>query len=266
MKTGVGGCERVISRRGTEEADQQTDIVTVKEMRHVDRGCNRVSPVSSFFKKMPAEMEPEERRTHDHSHSSKSEESGNYAADMQESALRGDVNNKSPKMAATTQAANGARDRQTDTAAGAVETTGTSDRDECFRECMRRLVEEVLPLVQTYPPKMAGSESEVMNAAIDLVLYRNLADAIEFCYVESDGRFTERQLAQLAAVARTRIIPAYLSFFRAHFGTRVHAGECGSEAESSLGPSTDKSFYFFVRQESNASWPKVQCEEREFVC
>ncbi len=111
-----------------------------------------------------------------------------------------------------------------------------------FEEALKRLKEDILPLVQQsqFPPKLPDDS---LQGSLDLILYRNLCFAFEFCFTSgsSEGSFSRAEQEELSRYCRSVVIPAYLSFFNAHFLTEN--GKCST---------------FFVRQESNASWAKVK--------
>ena len=129
--------------------------------------------------------------------------------------------------------------------------TSKMAEEDAFTACLKRMSDEIIPLLQSYPPQLKNDDSGMLSGSIDLLLYRNLAFALEFCFnsASGDGRFTTEQQHQLALFVRTKVIPAYVSFFNAHFG---QDGE--------------KSFYFFVRQENNSCWAKVSCVWRDSIC
>lgn len=118
-----------------------------------------------------------------------------------------------------------------------------SSSDDFYTISMRKMVEETLPLLQTFPPQIPNDTTGLLTGSIDLLLYRNLSSALEFCFIDSHSGLTQDQLENLSSFARRRIIPAYLKLFKEHF---LQNG------------GTDKSYYFFVRQENNSCWSKVK--------
>lgn len=114
-----------------------------------------------------------------------------------------------------------------------------------FDACINRINQEVLPLVSSFPPKVAKDEDGVLGGSIDLLLYRNLLFALDFCFRETDSRLSSEQLNRLRSRVRKEVIPAYLNFFKDNF----------------LSPTTGQaSSFFYVRQENNATWPKVNVD------
>lgn len=113
--------------------------------------------------------------------------------------------------------------------------------NEFFDACVKRINEEILPLLESFPPKIKNDTEGLLSGSIDLLLYRNLLFAIEFCFRENDSRLSVEQLNKLSSIARKQVIPAYLNFFKTNF----------------LLPNGQASSFFFVRQENNASWAKV---------
>lgn len=112
---------------------------------------------------------------------------------------------------------------------------------EFFDACVRRINEEILPMLGSFPPKIPDDTDGLMSGSIDLVLYRNLLFSIEFCFRETDNRLSVEQLNKLRSIIRKQVIPAYLNFFKDNF--LLSSGQASS--------------FFFVRQENNASWAKV---------
>lgn len=113
---------------------------------------------------------------------------------------------------------------------------------EYFEACLKRINEEVLPMLQSFPPQVPNDPDGILGGSIDLLLYRNLVFALEFSFQENDdSRLTSEQLDKLRSMSRKQVIPAYLNFFKNHF--LMSNGQASS--------------YFFVRQENNASWAKV---------
>lgn len=122
-----------------------------------------------------------------------------------------------------------------------------------FEACLQRMRDEILPLVQqpTFPPRLP---EDILEGSLDLILYRNLCYALEFCFGQLPvSVVSHSQLEELSLFARTQVIPAYLAFFNAHL---LLPGEA---ADASAG---EKCSLFFVRQENNSSWAKV----REDLC
>ncbi len=117
--------------------------------------------------------------------------------------------------------------------------------EEYFEVCLQRINEEILPILQSFPPKIPNDPDGILNGSIDLILYRNLIFALGFCFQETDSRLTCEQLNKLGTVVKSRVIPAYLKFFKENF---LMKKEINQQASS----------YFYVRQENNASWPKVR--------
>lgn len=117
--------------------------------------------------------------------------------------------------------------------------------EEYFEVCLQRINEEILPILQSFPPKIPNDPDGILNGSIDLILYRNLIFALEFCFQETNSRLTCEQLNKLGTVVKSRVIPAYLKFFKENF---LMKKEINQQASS----------YFYVRQENNASWPKVK--------
>lgn len=114
--------------------------------------------------------------------------------------------------------------------------------NEFFDACVKRINEEILPLLENFPPNITNDLDGLLNGSVDLVLYRNLMFAIEFCFRENDSRLSVDQLNRLRSIARKQVIPAYLNFFKDHF--LLENGQASS--------------FFFVRQENNSSWAKVR--------
>lgn len=112
---------------------------------------------------------------------------------------------------------------------------------EFFDACVKRINEEILPLLERFPPNIPNDPDGLLNGSIDLLLYRNLLFTIEFCFRDNDGRLSIEQLNRLRSIARKQVIPAYLNFFKNHF----------------ILPNGQASSFFFVRQENNSSWAKV---------
>lgn len=110
-----------------------------------------------------------------------------------------------------------------------------------FDACMKRIEDEIMPLVQIFPPKLTNDTEGILSGSMDLLLFRNLLFSLEFCFRETDSRLTDEQLSKIRSVVRKRIIPAYLDFFRNNF--LLNNGQSSS--------------YFRVRQESNSSWAQV---------
>lgn len=108
---------------------------------------------------------------------------------------------------------------------------------EYFDACVQRINEEILPMVQSFPPQVPKDPEGILGGSIDLLLYRNLLFALEFCLQENDSRLTAEQLNKLRAMTRKQVIPAYLNFFKDNF----------------IMPNGQASSYFFVRQENNSS-------------
>lgn len=117
--------------------------------------------------------------------------------------------------------------------------------EEYFEVCLQRINEEILPILQSFPPKIPNDPDGILNGSIDLILYRNLIFALEFCFQETNSRLTCEQLNKLGTVVKSRVIPAYLKIFKENF---LMKKEINQQASS----------YFYVRQENNASWPKVK--------
>ena len=113
--------------------------------------------------------------------------------------------------------------------------------DEYFEACVKRINEEIIPILQSFPPKVSNDPEGLLNGSIDLLLYRNLLFALEFCLKENDSRLSVEQLNKLRSLARKQVIPAYLTFFKKYFLT--------SNGQASS--------FFYVRQENNATWAKV---------
>lgn len=113
---------------------------------------------------------------------------------------------------------------------------------EFFDACLKRINQEILPLVEIFPPKVTNDPDGLLSGSIDLVLYRNLIFALEFCFRENDSRLSTEQLNRIRSVVRKQVIPAYLEFFKNNFLSST-TGQASS--------------YFYVRQENNASWAKV---------
>ena len=117
-----------------------------------------------------------------------------------------------------------------------------------FEACVRRIEAEILPLVQqaSFPPRLAEG-NDILQGSLDLVLYRNLCFALDFCFgtTSHSHSLTDTQILDLSRLTRTKVIPAYLSFFQAHFLTTEGREKCA---------------LFFVRQENNSSWAKVRRE------
>ena len=119
--------------------------------------------------------------------------------------------------------------------------SGSTD-NEYFDASVKRINEEILPLLQTFPPKVPNDTECLLSGSVDLLLYRNLLFALEFCFKENDSRLSVEQLNKLRSMTRKQVIPAYLNFFKNNF----------------LMPNGQASSFFFVRQENNASWAKVK--------
>ena len=113
--------------------------------------------------------------------------------------------------------------------------------DEYFEACVKRINEEIIPILQSFPPKVSNDPEGLLNGSIDLLLYRNLLFALEFCLKENDSRLSVEQLNKLRSLARKQVIPAYLTFFKKYF--LMSNGQASS--------------FFYVRQENNATWAKV---------
>lgn len=124
-----------------------------------------------------------------------------------------------------------------------------ASEEDVFKASMNRLENEVLSLLSTYPPTVPNSDdSGVLAGSMDLVLYRNLAYSLDFCFNDQPRHgLNAEQVAELSHFVRTRILPAYIGYFNENFGN-----------------GNDKSFYFFVRQESNACWAKVESSVQSF--
>ena len=122
--------------------------------------------------------------------------------------------------------------------------------EEYFEVCLQRINEEILPILQSFPPKIPNDPEGILNGSIDLILYRNLIFTLEFCFQETNSRLTCEQLNKLGKVVKSRVIPEYLKFFKENFLMKTTGGkqEINQQASS----------YFYVRQENNASWPKVR--------
>lgn len=112
---------------------------------------------------------------------------------------------------------------------------------EFFDACVKRINAEILPLLASFPPNIPNDTDGLMGGSIDLLLYRNLLFAVEFCFRETDNRLSVEQLNRLRSIIRKQVIPAYLNFFKDNF--LLSSGQASS--------------FFFVRQENNASWAKV---------
>ena len=113
--------------------------------------------------------------------------------------------------------------------------------NEYFDANVKRINEEILPILQSFPPKVPNDADGLLTGSIDLLLYRNLLFALEFCFKENDSRLSVDQLNKLRSMTRKLVIPAYLNFFRNNF--LMSNGQASS--------------FFFVRQENNATWAKV---------
>lgn len=119
-----------------------------------------------------------------------------------------------------------------------------------FEGTFKRLKEEILPLLQQpqFPPLLPDDS---LQGSLDLILYRNLSFALEFCFnvnnFHANHHLSRPQQEELSLYCRTVIIPAYLAFFNAHLLE-------GSEGR-------EKCSLFFVRQENSASWAKVKQRE-----
>lgn len=113
--------------------------------------------------------------------------------------------------------------------------------NEFFDACVKRINEEILPLLENFPPNVPNDSDGLLNGSVDLVLYRNLLFTIEFCFRDNDSRLSTEQLNRLRSIARKQVIPAYLNFFKGNF--LLENGQASS--------------FFFVRQENNSSWAKV---------
>lgn len=122
--------------------------------------------------------------------------------------------------------------------------SGGSTDSEYFDASVKRITQEILPILQSFPPKVPNDPEGLLTGSIDLVLYRNLLFALEFCFKETDSRLSVDQLNKLRAMTRKQVIPAYLEFFKNNF----------------LLPNGQASSFFYVRQENNATWSKVRPE------
>jgi hypothetical protein len=116
-----------------------------------------------------------------------------------------------------------------------------------FEVALKRMKEDILPLLEQsqFPPQLPDDS---LQGSLDLILYRNLLFALEFCFQPASGSasISRAQQEELSRYCRTVIIPAYLAFFNAHL----------LSAESK-----EKCSLFFVRQESLSSWGKVNLKE-----
>lgn len=113
---------------------------------------------------------------------------------------------------------------------------------EFFDACLNRINQEILPLVENFPPTIKNDADGLLSGSVDLLLYRNLVFTLEFCFRETDSRLTSEQLNRLRGVLRRQVLPAYLNFFKNYFLSST-TGQASS--------------YFYVRQENNATWAKV---------
>ena len=113
---------------------------------------------------------------------------------------------------------------------------------EYFDACVTRINVEILPMLQSFPPKITNDPEGILQGSADLLLYRNLRFALEFCFQENDNRLSIDQFNRLRSMTRKQVIPAYLNFFKKHF--LMSNGQASS--------------FFFVRQEDNSSWGKVK--------
>ena len=121
------------------------------------------------------------------------------------------------------------------------------NENEFFDACVKRINEEILPLLESFPPNISNDTDGLLNGSIDLLLYRNLLFAIEFCFRENDSRLSIEQLNRLRSITRKQVIPAYLKFFKNNF--LLSNGQASS--------------FFFVKQENNSSWAKVSENKKE---
>ena len=121
--------------------------------------------------------------------------------------------------------------------------------NEYFDACLKRINTEILPLLQEFPPKVTNDPDGFFAGSIDLLLYRNLLFALEFCFRENDSRLSVEQLNKLRSITKKRVIPAYLTFFKNNFMLLNDQG----------------SSFFYVRQENNASWAKVRPNKLTFI-
>ncbi len=115
------------------------------------------------------------------------------------------------------------------------------DTSVFFDACIKRIEEEIIPLVQTFPPKITKDSDGILSGSVDLLLFRNLLFSLEFCFHETDSRLSDEQLCKIQSIVRKQIIPSYLEFFRNNF--LLETGQSSS--------------FFYVRQENNSSWAKV---------
>jgi hypothetical protein len=120
--------------------------------------------------------------------------------------------------------------------------------NEFFDACVQRINEEILPLLEIFPPNISNDSDGLLNGSIDLILYRNLMFTIEFCFRENDSRLSIEQLNRLRSIAKKQVIPAYLKFYKDNF----------------LLPNGQASSFFFVKQENNSSWAKVNFKAKIF--
>lgn len=118
-------------------------------------------------------------------------------------------------------------------------------QNEFFDACVKRITEEILPMLEKFPPNVSNDTDGLLNGSIDLLLYRNLLFTIEFCFCENNSRLSVEQLNKLRSIARKQVIPAYLNFFKDNF--LLSNGQASS--------------FFYVRQENNACWAKVSKKE-----
>ena len=123
------------------------------------------------------------------------------------------------------------------------------NENEFFDACVKRINEEILPLLESFPPNIPNDTDGLLNGSIDLLLYRNLLFTIEFCFRENDSRLSIEQLNRLRSITRKQVIPAYLNFFKNNF--LLSNGQASS--------------FFFVKQENNSSWAKVSENEKGFI-